>query len=154
MKKVMITTMLLAFTTIGFSKDIKTVVVTTTPQMHCENCENTIKGNLRFEKGVKDITTDIEAQKVILKPDRTKKDADILEKSLSRQYPDLGFDEALLEEKEKLNTELQRARTNNDQDQCRVIEHLIGVTESVVNVHPSKRVDKLISNEPTYVISG
>ena len=91
---------------------------------------------------------------MILKPDRTKKDADILEKSLSRQYPDLGFDEALLEEKEKLNIELQRARTNNDPDQCRVIEHLIGVTESVVNVHPSKRVDKLISNEPTYVISG
>ena len=72
MKKIMITTMLLALTTMGFSKDIKTVVVTTTPQMHCENCENTIKGNLRFEKGVKEIATDIEAQKVTIKYDAEK----------------------------------------------------------------------------------
>ena len=35
------------------AKDIKTVVVTTQPQMHCENCEKKIKGNLRFEKGIK-----------------------------------------------------------------------------------------------------
>lgn len=97
---------------------------------------------------------DVEAQRVILKPDRTKKDADILEKSLSRRYPDLGFYEALQEEKEKLNIELQRSRTNNDPDQCRVIEHLIGVTENVVNVLPSKKVEKLLSNEPTYVVSG
>ena len=41
------------------AKDIKTVVVTTTPQMHCNNCELKIKNNLRFEKGVKKIETDI-----------------------------------------------------------------------------------------------
>ena len=38
---------------VGLAKDIKTVVVTTQPQMHCSGCENKIKGNLRFEKGVK-----------------------------------------------------------------------------------------------------
>ena len=36
---------------VGFAKDIKTVVFTTTPQMHCAACENKIKSNLRFEKG-------------------------------------------------------------------------------------------------------
>ena len=38
---------------VASAKDIKTVIFTTTPQMHCANCENKIKGNLRFEKGVK-----------------------------------------------------------------------------------------------------
>ena len=33
----------------GMAKTIKTVDLTTTPQMHCQNCENKIKGNLRFE---------------------------------------------------------------------------------------------------------
>ena len=43
----------------AMAKTIKTTVFTTSPQMHCENCENKIKGNLRFEKGVKKIVTDI-----------------------------------------------------------------------------------------------
>ena len=34
-------------------REIKTVVFTTTPQMHCAACENKIKNNLRFEKGIK-----------------------------------------------------------------------------------------------------
>ena len=97
---------------------------------------------------------DMEAQNVIIKPDRTKRDADVLEKSLSRKYPDLEFHEALHEEKDKLNIELQRSQTNNDPDQCRVIEHLIDVTENVVNVLPGKKITKLLANEPTYVISG
>lgn len=97
---------------------------------------------------------DVEAQNVILKPNRTKKDADILEKSLSRRYPELDFDEALQEEKDKLNIELLCSRTNNDADQCRVIEHLIDVTENVVNDLPGKKMKKLLVNEPTYVISG
>lgn len=96
----------------------------------------------------------MEAQDVILKPDRTKKDSEILEKSLSRGYPDLEFHEALQEEKDKLNIELLRSQTNNDNDQCRVIEHLIDVTENVVNVLPGRKIKKLLANEPTYVISG
>ena len=43
-------------------KNLKTAVVTTTPQMHCQSCENKIKGNLRFEKGVKKIETNIPNQ--------------------------------------------------------------------------------------------
>ncbi|XP_030932547.1 protein MID1-COMPLEMENTING ACTIVITY 1-like [Quercus lobata] len=97
---------------------------------------------------------DMEAQNVIIKPDRTKRDANVLEKSLSRRYPDLEFHEALHEEKDKLNIELQRSQTNNDPDQCRVIEHLIDVTENVVNVLPGKKITKLLANEPIYVISG
>ena len=69
---------ILLFTTIilvtmaAVAKDIKTVVVTTTPQMHCENCENRIKNNLRFEKGVKNIETNIEKQTVTITYDADK----------------------------------------------------------------------------------
>ncbi|KAJ8769468.1 hypothetical protein K2173_002958 [Erythroxylum novogranatense] len=97
---------------------------------------------------------DVEAQNVVLKPDRTKKDANILEKSLSSRYPDLQFHEALQEEKGKLQIELQRSRTKNDPDQCRVIEHLIDITDNVVNTLPGKKVTKLLVNEPTFVVSG
>lgn len=45
---------------------------TTSPQMHCENCENKIKGNLRFEKGVKKIVTDIDSQTVTVTYDADK----------------------------------------------------------------------------------
>ena len=45
--------------TVGLAKYIKTLVVTTTPPMHCRSCENKIKGNLRFKKGVKKIETSI-----------------------------------------------------------------------------------------------
>ena len=45
---------------------------TTLPQMHCENCENKIKGNLRFEKGIKQITTSVPDQKVTIEYDADK----------------------------------------------------------------------------------
>lgn len=32
-----------------------TLVVTTQPQMHCQNCEKKIKSNIRFVKGTKKI---------------------------------------------------------------------------------------------------
>ena len=54
------------------AKNIKTVVVTTQPQMHCENCEKKIKGNLRFEKGVKKIETNISKQQVTITYDADK----------------------------------------------------------------------------------
>lgn len=62
---------------VALAKDIRTYVVTTNPQMHCENCEKKIKNGLRFVKGVKDITTDVEKQTVTIKydADRTSPDA-------------------------------------------------------------------------------
>ena len=57
---------------VGLAKDIKTVVVTTQPQMHCASCENKIKGNLRFEKGVKQIECNIPEQRVTITYDADK----------------------------------------------------------------------------------
>ncbi len=72
MKKIMTVTVMLVFAISMFAKDIKTVVFTTLPQMHCENCENKIKGNLRFEKGIKQITTSVPDQKVTIEYDADK----------------------------------------------------------------------------------
>ena len=35
---------------IAGGKDLRVLVMTPTPNMHCEKCENKIKKNLRFEK--------------------------------------------------------------------------------------------------------
>ena len=48
-------------------REIKTVFFTTTPQMHCAACENKIKSNLRFEKGIKNIETSVPNQMVTVK---------------------------------------------------------------------------------------
>ena len=48
-------------------REIMTVFFTTTPQMHCAACENKIKNNLRFEKGIKSIETSVPNQTVTVK---------------------------------------------------------------------------------------
>ena len=73
-KKVLVLSTMMLTALVGMAKDIKTVVVTTQPQMHCESCENRIKGNLRFEKGVKMIETDIPNQSITITYDADKTD--------------------------------------------------------------------------------
>ena len=72
MKKVLVLGAMMLTAVVGMAKDIKTVVFTTNPQMHCENCEKKIKGNLRFEKGVKNIITDLKTKTVTIEYDADK----------------------------------------------------------------------------------
>lgn len=62
MKKILVMFIMMMVAMVTFAKDIKTVVFTTTPQMHCAACENKIKSNLRFEKGIKSIETSVPDQ--------------------------------------------------------------------------------------------
>lgn len=59
----------LALATVCFGKDIKTVVLKTQPEMHCANCEKKIKENIRFEKGIKSITTNLKDKTVTIEYD-------------------------------------------------------------------------------------
>ena len=77
MKNFMVMLLLCIAATVS-AKDWKTVVFTTQPKMHCESCENRIKGNLRFEKGVKGIETNVAEQKVIVKYDEKKTNPETL----------------------------------------------------------------------------
>ena len=72
MKKVLVLSAMMMTAMVALAKDIKTVVFTTNPQMHCENCEKKIKGNLRFEKGVKNIITDLKTKTVTIEYDADK----------------------------------------------------------------------------------
>lgn len=67
-----------------YAKDIKEYVVTTTPQMSCQNCEKKIKGNLRFEKGVQKVETDLENQKVTVTYDAEKTNEKQLEEAFGK----------------------------------------------------------------------
>ena len=72
MKKLLFFFMVAMTVMVASAKDIKTVVFTTEPPMHCEGCENRIKNNLRFEKGIKKIITDVEKQTVTITYDADK----------------------------------------------------------------------------------
>ena len=62
-----LTAMVLLVACVGlYAKDIKTLVVTTNPVMHCENCEKRIKSNIRFVKGIKKIETSLEQKTVTI----------------------------------------------------------------------------------------
>ena len=64
-----------------------TIIVKVSPAMHCENCEKKIKGNIRFERGVKSIATDREAQTVTIKADKNK----IKKESLEKAFGKIGY---------------------------------------------------------------
>ena len=66
----------LAMATLCSAKDIKTVVVNTAPEMHCSSCENKIKSNLKFEKGIKDIQTNLTDKTVTIQYDADKTNVD------------------------------------------------------------------------------
>ncbi|MCM1290463.1 MAG: cation transporter [Prevotella sp.] len=82
MKKIILAAAAVLITATSFAKDIKEVVLTTEPEMECANCENKIKNQLRFEKGIKEINTDIPSQTITLKYDADKTTVDKLKASL------------------------------------------------------------------------
>jgi copper chaperone CopZ len=84
MKKVLVLSAMMLTAMVSMAKDIKTVVVTTQPQMHCESCEKKIKGNLRFEKGVKQIECNIEGQRVVITYDADKTNSEAIIKSFDK----------------------------------------------------------------------
>lgn len=65
----------------------RTACFTLSPKMSCANCEKKIKTNLRFEKGVKSITTSIPNQKVevVFNPEKTN------EENLIKAFKKLGY---------------------------------------------------------------
>lgn len=82
-------------------KDLRVLVMTPTPQMHCESCENKIKKNLRFESGVKKIETSIKEQTVTVTYDAAKTDV----KKIQSAMKEIGYDTKVIsdtpKEKEK-----------------------------------------------------
>lgn len=108
MRKVIMT---LAITLMGVAaqaKDIKTVIFTTQPQMHCAGCEKKIKGNLRYEKGVKRIDTSVEQQKVTVKYDADKTSAEKLQKAFKK----FGYEARQVKADEKVKRDNTQSCSN------------------------------------------
>lgn len=84
MRKILFLLLIALGSVATYAKDIKEYVVTTTPQMSCQNCEKKIKGNLRFEKGVKKVETDLENQKVTVTYDAEKTNEKQLEEAFGK----------------------------------------------------------------------
>lgn len=108
MKKIMLITMMTIMAIVASAKDIKTVVFTTNPIMHCESCENKIKSHLRFEKGIKSIDTNVEQQRVTVCYDAQKTNAEKLRQAFNK----FGYEAQIVE----CNT------TSNDKACCKDVK--------------------------------
>ena len=78
-------------------KELRVLVMTPTPQMHCENCENKIKKNLRFEKGVVKIETSIKEQTVTVTYDGPKTTKENLQAAMKK----IGYDTKVVSDNPK-----------------------------------------------------
>lgn len=76
MKRILYAAALAALFASSALAETKQAVYTVTPQMSCQNCENKIKSNLRFEKGIKKIETSLNDQTVTVTYDDTKTDSE------------------------------------------------------------------------------
>lgn len=56
--------LMMAMAAICRAEDIKKVVLTTNPVMHCENCQNRIQSNISKENGVKGVVADLATKTV------------------------------------------------------------------------------------------
>lgn len=68
----------------GYAKDVKELIVTTTPPMSCQNCENKIKKNIRWTNGVTKITTSIPDQRVTIEYDADKTNPQQIEEAFNK----------------------------------------------------------------------
>ena len=98
MKKILVMFIMMMVAMVTFAKDIKTVVFTTTPQMHCAACENKIKSNLRFEKGIKSIETSVPDQTVTVRYNADKTTPEKLQKGFEK----FGYKARILKDGEKV----------------------------------------------------
>lgn len=80
MSKKLITLLTVLFLSIGttVAKDFRTVTFKV-EQMMCQNCEKKVKDNIRFEKGMKKLSTDLKAKTVTITYDAEKTNVEQLQ---------------------------------------------------------------------------
>lgn len=96
MKKVLFAVAMMAAVS-AHAKDIHKLVVKTTPEMHCENCENKIKKNVRFAKGVKSIQTSLKDQTVTIEYDAEKG----TQAGITKEFKKIGFEVKVVSDKKQ-----------------------------------------------------
>ncbi len=115
MKRTMMIMAMLFMACAVYGKDFKTLVVTTNPQMQCSSCEDKIKGNMRFEKGVKSIETNIEQQAVTIVYDAEKTN----EETLIKAFEKFGYKaEKKVVEKKTADKKVEAEKATAKKDCC------------------------------------
>lgn len=84
MKKLILLTFTLFLALLTQAQEIKEVVFSTEPEIHCESCVKRIKDNLRFEKGVKAINPDLNTKLVAIQYDSEKTNPENLIKAFAK----------------------------------------------------------------------
>ena len=103
------------FTATCFAKDIKIVVLNTDPQMHCANCESKIKNNIRFEKGIKEIETNLADKTVTIKYDADKTTV----RKILLDLPRFIIQLLLLKNESKQKDDIRGKQPKADEDGCK-----------------------------------
>lgn len=94
MKKLLLSGIMALLTVGAYAKEIRTVVVTTDPEIECINCENKIKNELKFTKGVKRIEIDRPAQQVTITYDADKTSVE----KLAASFAKIGYKVSIVKE--------------------------------------------------------
>jgi copper chaperone CopZ len=86
MKKLIMIIALVATTLTASAGDKKKAVKTVTfdVSMHCENCQKKIEGTIGWEKGVKDLKTNLKEKTVTISYDANKTTPEKLQKSIQK----------------------------------------------------------------------
>lgn len=86
--------------TVVMAKDIRTAVFKVS-QMVCENCERKVKNNIRFEKGVREFSTDLDAKTVSITYDAEKTNVEKLKAGFRKFNYKAEFVKETKQEKKK-----------------------------------------------------
>lgn len=80
MRKKLLATLVVALLSVTavLAKDLRTIVFKV-EQMECGNCENKVKNNIKFEKGVKEFSTDLKTRTVTIVYDAAKTNVEKLQ---------------------------------------------------------------------------
>ncbi len=105
MRNFFITMLLLMVSTMAMAK-VRTVVLTTNPQMHCANCENRVKKNLKDVPGIKSVETSVADQTVTIKYN----DKKTSEEELIKAFEGFGYKARLLAQGEKIVKEAHECK--------------------------------------------
>ena len=96
-------------------KDIRTLVLTTTPQMHCQNCENRVKNNLKNVKGIKAVETSVANQTVTIQYNAKK----VSEETLINAFSGFGFTARKLAKGEVIQKEAHECKGEGGGGDCK-----------------------------------
>lgn len=107
--------MLMLSANVMMAKDIRTLVVTTTPQMHCKKCENRVVNNLKDVKGIKNIQTSVADQTVTITYNAKK----VSEDNLIKTFESFGMKARKLAEGEKVAREAHECKEKAAGGDCK-----------------------------------